>query len=209
MQFATFIAAIASSAAIASALTDEQSAEIYAIVQDINSNQAQYIGLEMNTGGFQIPPQLLSMYQQVLTYKDDSYTSLFTALDYNMITSTITGLSWYNERLAPALSSVRAKYNTAEATTSAKATTTTSAKETTTSAEATTSSKATTSAAPSSSAKASSSSAASKATTQAVSQITDGQIQQTASVHQQSANGAIKNAAGVGAGFLAAAALLM
>lgn len=61
----------------------------------------------------------------------------------------------------------------------------------------------------SSAAAATTSSADVKATTQAVSQIGDGQIQATVAVSQQTENGAAKAVAGLGAGAIAAAALLL
>ncbi|KAG0653230.1 hypothetical protein C6P44_002230 [Monosporozyma unispora] len=53
------------------------------------------------------------------------------------------------------------------------------------------------------------SSASAAPTAAAISQITDGQIQATATVSQQTENGAAKAVAGLGAGALAAAALLL
>ncbi|KAL3234854.1 hypothetical protein RNJ44_02642 [Nakaseomyces bracarensis] len=52
-------------------------------------------------------------------------------------------------------------------------------------------------------------SAAASHTAAAISQITDGQIQATSTIHQQTANGAGKVAAGMGAGAVAAIAMLL
>lgn len=242
MKFST-VAAAALSASIASAMTDEQVQEINAIVKDISANQAQYIGLEVSPpAGFTMPTELIQLYAKVMTYKDESYTTLLADLDYDALINTITYFSWYSDRLVPALESVRKEYNTeaaatttkaaetttkaaatskaaaetskaAETTTEAAETTTTKAAETSKAAE-TTTTKAASSKAAETTTKAASSKAAetttkAKATTQAVSQIDDGQIQQTASIKTQTENGAAKAVAGMGAGAVAIAALLL
>lgn len=224
MKFST-VAAAATAVSMASAMTDEQVQEINAIVKDINANQAAYIGLELNPpAGFTMPAELLQLYQKVLTYTDESYTTLLADLDYNMITSTITNFEWYSDRLLPALEAVRKSYGAEddakttstkaeEKTTSTKAAaTSTKAKETSTKA-AETSTKAeettTSTKAKETTTKAKETATSAKATTQAISQIGDGQIQQTATISQQTANGAAKAVAGLGAGAIAAAALLL
>lgn len=119
MKLSTF-AATTLATALASAMTDEQVQEINAIVKDINANQAQYIGVELNPpAGFTMPKELLQLYAKVITYKDESYTTLLADLDYDMITNTITNFAWYSDRLLPALEAVRDSYKVEEPTTTA------------------------------------------------------------------------------------------
>ncbi|CAI4038477.1 hypothetical protein SMKI_05G0870 [Saccharomyces mikatae IFO 1815] len=109
-------------------------------------------------------------------------------------------------------SSTEAKTSSSAAPSSSEAKTSSSAAPS--SSEAKTSSAATSSAkvsssAVASSAKVSSSAVASSAKASAISQITDGQIQATKTVAQQTENGAAKAFVGMGAGVVAAAAMLL
>ena len=63
-------------ASLAAAETAAQTAELQAIIGDINSHLSDYLGLETGNSGFQIPADVLSVYQQVMTYTDDAYTCL-------------------------------------------------------------------------------------------------------------------------------------
>ena len=71
-----------------------ETAELQAIIGDINSHLSDYLGLETGNSGFQIPSDVLSVYQQVMTYTDDAYTTLFSELDFDAITKTIVKLPW-------------------------------------------------------------------------------------------------------------------
>lgn len=103
-KFAVLIAAIA--ATLVNAQNAVEVAEIQVLVNDINSNLAQYLSLETNPdSGFQIPDNLLSLYRNVATYTDDSFSTLLSGVNFDEITSTIVGLPWYSSRLLPALES--------------------------------------------------------------------------------------------------------
>ena len=106
-KFAVLIAAIA--ATLVNAQNAVEVAEIQVLVNDINSNLAQYLSLETNPdSGFQIPDNLLSLYRNVATYTDDSFSTLLSGVNFDEITSTIVGLPWYSSRLLPALESASA-----------------------------------------------------------------------------------------------------
>lgn len=103
-KFAVLIAAIA--ATLVNAQNAVEVAEIQVLVNDINSNLGQYLSLETNPdSGFQIPDNLLSLYRNVATYTDDSFSTLLSGVNFDEITSTIVGLPWYSSRLLPALES--------------------------------------------------------------------------------------------------------
>ncbi|CCC71822.1 hypothetical protein NCAS_0I01540 [Naumovozyma castellii] len=212
-KLSILLAAVATASMVSALDTAQQTAELQAIIEDINSHLSEYLGLQTGNSGFQIPADVLKVYQQVMTYKagDDSYTTLFSELNFDEITQTIVKLPWYSTRLLPAIEAAvpAAASSKAEATTSAAAS---SKAETTTSAAASSKAEATTSAAASSSAVAKttvSSAAASSAKATAVSQITDGQAQAPKTVSQQTANGAAKFGLGCGAAIAGAAALLL
>ena len=200
--------------------TDEQAQllELSVYVQDIAAHMAQYLSFRQQNPNEPYPAILNTVVLKAAGSKDDSWTSELTGIAPSMVERMITGVPWYSTRILPALTARFAQEGVAvqgfdgAAATSAKAT---SAKATSAA-----SSKAASSAA---SSKAASSAASSKATTsasakaasssaakaQAISQITDGQIQATKSIEQQTQNGAAKAVAGLGAGALAAAALLI
>ncbi|CAI4055393.1 putative lipase SKDI_02G1730 [Saccharomyces kudriavzevii IFO 1802] len=96
-KIAFVLTAVASLAAADSAA---ETAELQAIIGDINSHLSDYLGLETGNSGFKIPADVLSVYQQVMTYTDDAYTTLFSELDYDAITKTIVKLPWYTTRLS-------------------------------------------------------------------------------------------------------------
>ncbi|KAG0653464.1 hypothetical protein C6P44_001690 [Monosporozyma unispora] len=205
--------------------TDEQAQllELSVYVQDIAAHMAQYLSFRQQNPNEPYPAILNTVVLKAAGSKDDSWTSELTGIAPSMVERMITGVPWYSTRILPALTARFAQEGVAvqgfdgAAATSAKAT---SAKATSAKATSAASSKAASSAA---SSKAASSAASSKATTsasakaasssaakaQAISQITDGQIQATKSIEQQTQNGAAKAVAGLGAGALAAAALLI
>ncbi|SMN21297.1 similar to Saccharomyces cerevisiae YBR067C TIP1 Major cell wall mannoprotein with possible lipase activity [Maudiozyma saulgeensis] len=95
---------VAISAVNAADVTAEQTADLLVIINDIESHVSDYLSLETSgSSDFQVPPEVLSLYAQINTYTDESYTSLFTELDVAALTATITNLPWYSTRLLPAL----------------------------------------------------------------------------------------------------------
>ncbi|KAL3231344.1 hypothetical protein RNJ44_00379 [Nakaseomyces bracarensis] len=222
---------IAAAAALASAQTPQQLDELNVILDDVKSNLSQYMSLISDPSSgitmANLPAGVLNLGMALASATDDSYTTLYKDVDFDGIVPFLTKLPWYSERLADKLakdlasSAAPASSSEAPATTSSTEAATSSTEAATSSTEAATSSsaaassskaEASSSAAPSSS-KAESTTVSTKATSAAastsasatkaaISQINDGQIQ------AQSTNGAAK-VAGMGAGVIAAAALLL
>ncbi|CCF59305.1 hypothetical protein KAFR_0G02740 [Kazachstania africana CBS 2517] len=181
---------------VAYAQTAYQAAEAEALINDLGSNVSEYMAL-ISSGELSmsdLPSGVLNLAMAIMSATDSSYTTLLADVDYAGVDSMITKLSWYSSRLLPEIESIYS----AEGGASSAAATSAAA------------SSAATSSAAASSAAASSTKATTATTVAAVSQIDDGQIQaSTAAVSEQTANGAVKAAAGMGAGALAAAALLL
>ena len=212
---------------------EAQMLELSVYVRDIADHMQQYLSFRQKYPDQPYPAILNTVVLEAAGSSGDSWTSLLTGIDPSTVQMMLTGVPWYSSRIYPALtsrfaeagvvvegidaSSVAASTST---TSSAAATSSSSSKAASSSSSAASSSS---SAAASSSSKAASSSAAvtssaasssaAKATSsasmaQAISQISDGQIQATHTVEQQT-NGGAKVVAGLGAGALAAAALLI
>jgi len=173
---ALFLAA----AALAQAQTSAQIAELTVILNDVKDNLNSYMGL-VTAGTISLadlPAGVLDIGMALASATDDSYTTLYSEVDFDAITPFLTALPWYSSRLEAELATITGAASSSKASS-------TSAKASTTAATTT------------------------KGSAAAISQITDGQIQATASVTAQTANGAAKAVAGLGAGALAAAALLL
>ncbi|AJT99798.1 Tir2p [Saccharomyces cerevisiae YJM1385] len=235
------IALLAAIAALASAQTQEEIDELNVILNDVKSNLQEYISLaEDSSSGFSLsslPSGVLDIGLALASATDDSYTTLYSEVDFAAVSKMLTMVPWYSSRLLPELESLLGTSTTAASSTEASSAATSSAvassSETTSSAvasssEATSSavassseassSAATSSAVASSSEAASSTKASSSAVSSAVasstkasaiSQISDGQVQATSTVSEQTENGAAKAVIGMGAGVMAAAAMLL
>ncbi|CAI1976457.1 hypothetical protein SEUBUCD646_0E00920 [Saccharomyces eubayanus] len=244
------IALFAAVAALASAQTQEEIDELNVILNDVKSHLQEYMSLAQDpSSGFSLanmPAGVLDIGMALASATDDSYTTLYSAVDFAGVNKMLTMVPWYSSRLEPALKSMMGEASTssaaptsAEAKSSSAAPTSTEAKSSSaapTSSAATSSSAAASSSAASSSAATSSieakssSAAASSSAKQsasvsssakasatasgsakasAISQITDGQIQATKTVSQQTENAAAKAFVGMGAGVMAAAAMLL
>lgn len=209
---------------------DEQTQliELTVYIQDVANNMEEYLSFFTKNPQEPFPHDLVVDFAKADGIEDHLWwTTDLTPLDPSLVERLYTGVPWYSDRLLPALTARFAKEgivvdgttadetktttketakktSMAAETSSAKATETTSVKGSTTA-------KASSKGTETTSVKASSTAEASfKATTaQAVSQITDGQIQATKTVEQQTENGAAKAVAGLGAGVLAAGVLLI
>ncbi|AET39505.1 GPI-anchored mannoprotein Ecym_4465 [Eremothecium cymbalariae DBVPG len=108
MRTTNAVAATAALLAVASAedLEPAQVSSIDVVVQDIKSHLTEYVSYAGSNSGLSIPEDVISVYTQVATYTDGSYTSLFSNLNFQEINSAITGLPWYSSRLAPAFASL-------------------------------------------------------------------------------------------------------
>ncbi|GMM56249.1 hypothetical protein DAKH74_028650 [Maudiozyma humilis] len=215
--------ALAASAAVANALTTAQSVELETIMSDVESNLSDYISLA--TDGTislsDLPSGVLNLGLAIASATDDSYTTLYDAVDMAAVETWLSVLPWYSTRLsseiAAALYTVTAEASSAaassaeatstEASSSAEATSTEAASSAAASSTEAASSEAASTEASSSAAATTSSSSAAASTT--VSAATSSSVSSTAAVSQQTANGAAKAVSGLGAGVLAAAALLL
>ncbi|CCH57914.1 hypothetical protein TBLA_0A01140 [Henningerozyma blattae CBS 6284] len=235
MSFAKFVTLLIAAATSAYAISPEdQVSEMQIILSDVNDNLQDYVGL---VGSMDIPQALFDLYAIKATATDDSYTKLMAQLDMNQISAMLTVLPWYSSRLEAKVAQFGEAAATTTSskveTISSKVGTISSKVETASSKVETASSKVETTITSSiiaSSSKTESSTEVAKTSTTTiasetsatpsgvatstlkeqvavVSQIGDGQIQAT--VIQQTENGAIKNAVGLGAGLAAAAALLL
>ncbi|GME69882.1 unnamed protein product [[Candida] boidinii] len=137
MKFSTILPIVASLSTVAFA--DNL---VTAIVSDINGNLNQYLSY-IAANNIDAGP-LISLYRQVQTYTDDSYTTLANPGLEASLSAFATGLPWYSERLAgdstPASSTAppeeSSTTSSAVETTSAPAESSTHAEETSSSAPA-------------------------------------------------------------------------
>ncbi|CAY86300.1 Tir2p [Saccharomyces cerevisiae EC1118] len=246
------IALLAAIAALASAQTQEEIDELNVILNDVKSNLQEYISLaEDSSSGFSLsslPSGVLDIGLALASATDDSYTTLYSEVDFAAVSKMLTMVPWYSSRLLPELESLLGTSTTAASSTEASSAATSSAvassSETTSSAvasssEATSSAVASSSEASSSAVASSSEASSSEATSStvassseaasstkasssavssavasstkasAISQISDGQVQATSTVSEQTENGAAKAVIGMGAGVMAAAAMLL
>ncbi|CAI4793707.1 CFF_collapsed_G0050710.mRNA.1.CDS.1 [Saccharomyces cerevisiae] len=246
------IALLAAIAALASAQTQEEIDELNVILNDVKSNLQEYISLaEDSSSGFSLsslPSGVLDIGLALASATDDSYTTLYSEVDFAAVSKMLTMVPWYSSRLLPELESLLGTSTTAASSTEASSAATSSAvassSETTSSAvasssEATSSAVASSSEASSSAATSSAVASSSEATSStvasstnaasstkasssavssavasstkasAISQISDGQVQATSTVSEQTENGAAKAVIGMGAGVMAAAAMLL
>ena len=191
----TKIALFAAIAALASAQTQDQINELNVILNDVKSHLQEYISLASDSSsGFSLssmPAGVLDIGMALASATDDSYTTLYSEVDFAGVSKMLTMVPWYSSRLEPALKSLNGDASSSAAPSSSEAKSSSAAPSST---EAKT-----TSAAPSSTG----------AKTSAISQITDGQIQATKAVSEQTENGAAKAFVGMGAGVVAAAAMLL
>ena len=227
----TKIALFAAIAALASAQTQDQIIELNVILNDVKSHLQEYISLASDSSsGFSLssmPAGVLNIGMALASATDDSYTTLYSKVDFAGVSKMLTMVPWYSSRLEPALKSLDGDATSTAAPSSSAAPTSSAApssSEAKSSSAAPSSSEAKSSSAAPSSSEAKSSSAAPSSTeakttsaapsstgakTSAISQITDGQIQATKAVSEQTENGAAKAFVGMGAGVVAAAAMLL
>ncbi|GHM91558.1 GPI-anchored mannoprotein [Saccharomyces cerevisiae] len=203
----TKIALFAAIAALASAQTQDEINELNVILNDVKSHLQEYMSLAQDpSSGFSLssmPAGVLDIGMALASATDDSYTTLYSKVDFAGVSKMLTMVPWYSSRLEPALKSLDGDATSTAAPSSSAAPTSSAAPS---------SSEAKSSSAAPSSSEAKSSSAAPSSTgakTSAISQITDGQIQATKAVSEQTENGAAKAFVGMGAGVVAAAAMLL
>ena len=124
---------LASSAALAHALSDAQIAELKAIMSDVSNNISEYMALA--TDGTislsDLPAGVLSLGLAVASATDDSYTTLYDDVDMDAVETWLTVLPWYSTRLsseiAAALYTITAESSAAATSSAAEATTSSAA----------------------------------------------------------------------------------
>ncbi|GFP73096.1 cold shock-induced protein TIR1 [Saccharomyces cerevisiae] len=203
----TKIALFAAIAALASAQTQDEINELNVILNDVKSHLQEYMSLAQDpSSGFSLssmPAGVLDIGMALASATDDSYTTLYSKVDFAGVSKMLTMVPWYSSRLEPALKSLDGDATSTAAPSSSAAKSSSAAPS---------SSEAKSSSAAPSSTEAKTTSAAPSSTgakTSAISQITDGQIQATKAVSEQTKNGAAKAFVGMGAGVVAAAAMLL
>lgn len=80
------------------ALAADRDAELNALVADLAGHSSEY--LQQVASGNIPPADLLALAQQVKTFTDDSYTTLYPEVDMGEVSAYVTGLPWYSSRLA-------------------------------------------------------------------------------------------------------------
>ena len=226
MSFIKYAALFAASASMASALDEALMIEMSVYMADIGANIMQYMSMMKANPNQSFPSVMLSAQAEQMTATNDSYLTWFKNLNSAEVEEMVTGVPWYSSRLAPKISKAWAAAGITEgaAATSVAATTTaatTTAATTTAATTSAASSSAAASSAAASSAAASSSSAAASSSSAAASSSSAAasssasveQVSSSASathaVSQQTENGANKAVIGMGAGVIAAAAMLL
>jgi hypothetical protein len=76
----------------------------YVLFKDIRNNLQDYMDLFLSGGSIQIPDELGPYYQAVLTYTDESYSTLFSDSPASDVEAAVSQLPWYDERLSSKLS---------------------------------------------------------------------------------------------------------
>ncbi|QLQ81627.1 hypothetical protein HG537_0F03880 [Torulaspora globosa] len=105
MHFSMLTALALIVAPLVSADSNADAVEFQAILSDVNNHLSDYISLAVNNPSFTVPSGVLDVYTQMTTYTDDTYTTLFSELDFNSINAVMTALPWYSSRLEPEIQS--------------------------------------------------------------------------------------------------------
>lgn len=125
------IALLAAIAALASAQTQEEIDELNVILNDVKSNLQEYISLaEDSSSGFSLsslPSGVLDIGLALASATDDSYTTLYSEVDFAAVSKMLTMVPWYSSRLLPELESLLGTSTTAASSTEASSAATSSA----------------------------------------------------------------------------------
>lgn len=209
MSFIKYAALFAASASMASALDEALMIEMSVYMADIGANIMQYMSMMKANPNQSFPSVMLSAQAEQMTATNDSYLTWFKNLNSAEVEEMVTGVPWYSSRLAPKISKAWAAAGITEgAAATSVAATTTAATTTAATTSAASSSAAASSAAASSSSAAASSSSAAASSSASVEQVSSS-ASATHAVSQQTENGANKAVIGMGAGVIAAAAMLL
>ena len=125
------IALLAAVAALASAQTQEEIDELNVILNDVKSNLQEYISLASDSSsGFSLsslPSGVLDIGLALASATDDSYTTLYSEVDFAAVSKMLTQVPWYSSRLEPALKSLEGDDSSSAAPSSTEAKTSSTA----------------------------------------------------------------------------------
>ncbi|CAB4254069.1 similar to Saccharomyces cerevisiae YER011W TIR1 Cell wall mannoprotein of the Srp1p/Tip1p family of serine-alanine-rich proteins [Maudiozyma barnettii] len=97
-------------AALAQAQTASQIAELNVIIADVKNNMGDYTSLA-TSGSLSLsdlPAGIMPLAMAVQTATDDSYTTLYSNVDFDAVSTFLTKLPWYSSRLEGAIESATA-----------------------------------------------------------------------------------------------------
>ncbi|CCD22546.1 SRP1/TIP1 family protein NDAI_0A03890 [Naumovozyma dairenensis CBS 421] len=103
------LAALLGLATYASAQTPTEITELNVLLNDVGSHLEDYMNLATNPDSGitlqNMPAGMLDVGMALASATDDSYTTLYSEVDFAGVQSMITELPWYSSRLRPALES--------------------------------------------------------------------------------------------------------
>ncbi|CCK73482.1 SRP1/TIP1 family protein NDAI_0G04990 [Naumovozyma dairenensis CBS 421] len=83
--------------------------ELNVLLNDVKSNLNEYISLAFTPGSgvslFNLPAGVLDVGLAIAGATDDSYTTLYSKVDFAGVDKMITKLPWYSSRIEPAIES--------------------------------------------------------------------------------------------------------
>jgi len=111
MKASTILTSAVFATMAAADLTPKQVADVSVLFEDIDSNTMEYISYLLTHPSVNFPTNLISLYTKMMTYTDDSFSTLFKTMaesEYSQISSLETALPWYSTRLYSEIKSAEA-----------------------------------------------------------------------------------------------------
>ena len=107
-KFTVALAFIVAAARAQQTVDRAEVAEMQALLDDVSSHLTEYMSFAMNNPSFTLPSGVLQVYEQMTTYTNDGYTSLFTEINFSEVSTVLRELPWYSSRIEPLITSVLA-----------------------------------------------------------------------------------------------------
>lgn len=107
-KFTVALAFIVAAAKAQQTVDRAEVAEMQALLDDVSSHLTEYMSFAMNNPSFTLPSGVLQVYEQMTTYTNDGYTSLFTEINFSEVSTVLRELPWYSSRIEPLITSVLA-----------------------------------------------------------------------------------------------------
>ena len=107
-KFTVALAFIVAAAKAQQTVDAAEVAEMQALLNDVSSHLTEYMSFAMNNPSFTLPSGVLQVYEQMTTYTNDGYTSLFTEINFSEVSTVLRELPWYSSRIEPLITSVMA-----------------------------------------------------------------------------------------------------